>query len=111
MPARGGVASTSGAPTVSVSATALLAGSSAEGTCSLGALEKKETAAAVAFAEAVFVEFGEGTARHRELGRVDGMQELMRQCIRTRCRNARGLVPTSAWHGSSSATFVALGCC
>ena len=91
VPARGGVASTSGAPTVSVSATALLAGSSAEGTCSLGALEKKEMAAAVAFAEAVFVEFGEGTARHRELGRVDGMQELMRQCIRTRCRNARGL--------------------
>ena len=92
VPARGGVASASDAPTVPVDAPrSSLAGSSAEGTSSLGSIEKKEMAAAVACAEAVFVEFGEGTARHWELGRVDGMQELMRQCIRTRCRNPRGL--------------------
>ena len=47
--------------------------------------------AAVAFAENIFLEFGVGTNRHKESYEVCGMRELMRQCIRTRCRNAKGL--------------------
>ena len=59
--------------------------------CSLAEIEEKEMYKTVTMAEELFIEFGVGTVRHRELQEIDGMRELMRQCIRTRCRNARGL--------------------
>ena len=86
-----------GALSAPASASAALPGAA----ISLASQEAREMNAAVAFAEKIFNEYGKGIAPYEETQEIDSMWQFMRQCIRTRCRNATGLRARVRWHPCS----------